>query len=99
VIEKVKENTGKTITKEEIYDGSHDADVQDAVEDVIIDEMGLELAFEGTRFFDLSRVARRRNDPTYLAKRVAARSGVTDMTLYNYLSQSEKNWYLPLPEK
>jgi len=99
VIEKVKENTGKDITKAEIYDGSHDADVQDAVEDIIIDEMGLELAFEGTRFFDLSRVARRRNDPTYLAKRVAARSGQTDMTLYNYLSQSEKNWYLPFPEK
>ena len=99
VIEKVKENTGKTITKEEIYDGSHDADVQDAVEDIIIDEMGLELAFEGTRFFDLSRVARRRNDLTYLAKRVAARGGETDMTLYNFLSQSEKNWYLPFPKK
>ncbi len=99
VIEKVKENTGKTITKAEIYDGSHDADVQDAVEDIIIDEMGLELAFEGTRFFDLSRVARRRNDPTYLAKRVAARGGETDMTLYNFLSQSEKNWYLPFPKK
>lgn len=99
VIQKVQENTGKTITKDEIYDGSHDAEVQDAVEDIIIDEMGLELAFEGTRFFDLSRVARRRHDPTYLAKRVAARGGETDMTLYNYLSQSEKNWYLPLPEK
>ena len=99
VIEKVKENTGKTITKNEIYDGSHDAEVQDAVEDIIIDEMGLELAFEGTRFFDLSRVARRRHDPSYLAKRVAARSGETDMTLYNFLSQSEQNWYLPLPEK
>ena len=98
VIKKVKEAHGITLTKESIYDGTNDDYVKEAVEDLIIDEMGMELAFEGTRFFDLSRVALRRNDPTYLAKRVAMRNGTMDMTLYNFLSASPKNWYLPLPE-
>lgn len=95
VIEFAKAN-GKTLTKEDIYDGNHDADVQDAVEDLIIDEMGLELTFEGTRFFDLSRVARRRNDPNYLAKRVAMRTGTLNTELQSWL-QDETHWYLPLP--
>ena len=69
----------------------------EAVEDLIVDEGGLELAFEGSRFSDLARVSLRRNDPTYLAKRVAKRGGTMDMGLYNYLSQSPKHWYLPFP--
>ena len=98
VIKKVKENTGTDITEDVIYQDTPDPRVIEAVEDLIVDEMGLELAFEGTRFFDLSRVARRRNSPAYFAKHVAKRNGEMDMTLYNYLSQSEKNWYLPLPK-
>ena len=71
--------------------------VIEAVEDLIIDEGALELAFEGSRFSDLARVAIRRNDPTFLAKRVAKRGGDMDMGLYNFLSRSSKNWYLPFP--
>ena len=99
VIKKAHEEYDVTLTKEDIYSGDYDEVVVKAVEDLIIDEMGMELAFEGTRFSDLSRVALRRNDPTYLAKRVAMRNGYTDPTLYNYLSQSTKNWYLPLPKE
>ena len=53
VQKKVKEATGKELTEDDIYSGQYDAEVQDAVEELIIDEMGLELAFEGTRFSDL----------------------------------------------
>lgn len=95
---KVKENHNIDLTKNDIYSGAYDDYVQEAVEDLIIDEMGLELAFEGTRFFDLSRVALRRNDPSFLAKRVAKRNGNMDMTMYNILC-NEKNWYLPFPEE
>ena len=44
------------------------------VEDMIVDEMAAETAFEGNRFFDLLRVARHRNQwPAYAAKRVSRR--------------------------
>lgn len=99
VAKKIKQNHGITVTKEDIY--GDDATIRnyviEAVEDLIVDEDGLELAFEGSRFSDLARVALRRNDPSYLAKHVARRGGTMDMGLYNYLSQSPKNWYLPFP--
>jgi hypothetical protein len=66
------------------------------VENMIIDEMALEGAFEGYRFNDLMRVALRRNDPSYLATPVARRYGETDAALYSLL-MDPKNWYLPLP--
>lgn len=99
VAKKIKQNHGITVTKEDIYgdDETIRGYVIEAVEDLIIDEDGLELAFEGTRFSDLARVAMRRNDPSYLAKRVARRGGTMDMGLYNFLSRSVKNWYLPFP--
>jgi tetratricopeptide (TPR) repeat protein len=66
-------------------------------EDLIMEERALELAYEGHRWFDLVRIARHRNDPAYLAEKVAAkftdeqkqeevRSRLMDMN----------NWYLPL---
>lgn len=48
-------------------------DVTAAVEDQIITEDGLELAYEGHRWPDLLRVALRRNDPSYLARKVGDR--------------------------
>ena len=98
VQKKIKENTGKEVSQEDIYSGKYDADVQDAVEDLIIDEMGLELAFEGTRFSDLYRAAQRRGED-YLAKRVAKRhTGEIDENLRSRLSD-KRNWFLPIPEE
>ena len=83
-----------TLEKKDIYSGDYDDVVQKAVEDLIVDEEALELAFEGTRFFDLMRVAHHRSDPNYLAERVARR----DASLKGKL-QVEANWYYPLPQK
>lgn len=64
------------------------------VEDMIINEMALEMAFEGYRFYDLMRVAKRRDDMSYLALPVAMRNGTRDEGMYNLL-MDENNWYLP----
>ena len=66
------------------------------VEDMIIDEMALEGAFEGYRFYDLMRVALRRGDPSYLANPISRRAGEVDESLRALLMDT-KNWYLPLP--
>ena len=66
------------------------------VEDLIIDEFALETAFEGNRFADLMRIAIRRNDPTYLADKVARRKGDThprNEELFNRLSTHD-NWFI-----
>ena len=101
VAKKIKENHGVTVTKEQIYGQDANNPIEkawviEAVEDLIIDEDALELAFEGCRFSDLARVAIRRGDPSFLAKRVAKRSGNLDQKLYNVLLNSS-NWYLPFP--
>jgi hypothetical protein len=66
------------------------------VEDMIINEMALEGAFEGYRYYDLMRVALRRGDAAYLAEPVAKRNGETDDNLRQLLMNTN-NWYLPLP--
>ena len=76
--------------------GSQD-DVINAVEDLICDEMALELAFEGSRFGDLTRIARHKNraglyggsfGSQWLAAKLAYKSPVVNLV-------DEKTWYLP----
>ena len=66
------------------------------VEDMILNEMALEGAFEGYRYYDLMRVALRRNKPEYLADAVSQRNKTVDTQLRSLL-MDRKKWYLPLP--
>jgi hypothetical protein len=66
------------------------------IEDLIISERALELAFEGKRWFDLVRIAERRGEPEFLADKVAAKFEGTPM--YNDIHtklMNPANWYLP----
>lgn len=68
------------------------------VEDMIVDENALETSFEGYRFYDLMRVALRRNDPTYLSNRVYNRQGADNYnTMLGTIKSDLTNvntWYL-----
>lgn len=67
------------------------------VEDLIMDERALELAFEGKRWFDLVRIANRRNDPAYLADKVAAKfAGTSNYDAIRNKLINPANWYLPV---
>lgn len=81
-----------------------------AVETLIADEMALELAFEGSRYYDLMRIARHRNNAgqdgsAWMAWLISRRelglapyeSSASVGSLYNYLSNPD-NWYLPAPK-
>ena len=74
------------------------ADTINAVEDLICDEMALELAFEGNRFGDLTRIARHKNRAAlyggnygseWLAAKLAYKHPAVSLL-------DEKNWFLPL---
>ena len=95
---KLKAAGKPTLTKAQIYDEANQADVIEAIEELILDEAGLELAFEGNRFFDLMRVANRKANPgQFMAKKIGARSEDAK-SWASGLASDIKNWYLPLPD-
>jgi tetratricopeptide (TPR) repeat protein len=67
---------------------------QNKLEEDIMEERARELAFEGERYYDLMRVAKRRNDPSFLAGKVSQKypAGKRE-SIYNKL-MDERNWYI-----
>ncbi len=77
--------------------GTTKQDTINAVEDLLCDEYALEFAFEGTRFYDLCRLARHKNAAglyganfggQWLARKLQYKQPAKDLTV-------EANWYLP----
>jgi len=69
-----------------------------SIEDNTITEAGLELAFEGNRWGDLMRIARRRNQPAFLAEKVyqkLLKEGNPNATTVRSKLMDQNNWYLP----
>lgn len=89
------------------------ADTIDAVENIIVDELALETAFEGNRFTDLVRIAEHKNasgkqGSQWLATKVANRGTRKafpsypavdgyDASIYTKLL-NPRNWYFELPK-
>ena len=66
------------------------------VDSLLLNENGLEMAFEGPRFYDIMRFAMRQSNPEkFLAEKVAARRGKNniDEALKSRLLD-KRNWYL-----
>lgn len=92
---------------------SSQEDIIDAIENLIVDELALETAFEGNRFTDLVRIAEHKNASGYngtewLAKKIANRGtkaaadsspavDAFDNAIYTKL-QNTNNWYFELPK-
>lgn len=64
------------------------------VENLIINEMALETAFEGNRFHDLMRVAIRRNDNAFLADKVAQKHPASNRESIRSKLMDRQNWFL-----
>ena len=71
---------------------------QEYLEDKIIEERARELAYEGERFYDLIRIAKRRDDPSYLADKVASKFSGAKREEIRQLLMNEQNWYVPFFE-
>ena len=79
--------------------GATRQDTINAMEDILCDEYALEFAFEGSRFYDLCRLARHKNANSpaayganfggkWLAKKLEYKNPVVAL-------EQESNWYLP----
>jgi starch-binding outer membrane protein, SusD/RagB family len=69
-----------------------------AIENQIVDEAGLELAYEGRRWADLVRIALRRNDPAFLADKIYAKLKKENDPAADAVRaklMNKENWYLP----
>lgn len=62
------------------------------VEDLIIEELALETAFEGNRFHDLMRISKHKGDISYLAEKVSQKYG--DKERIKSILMDENNWYI-----
>ncbi len=63
------------------------------MEDLIVNELALETAFEGNRFHDLMRIAMRQNNNAYLADKVAAKHKNSSAAIRQKLLD-KNNWFI-----
>ena len=95
----ISERLAKIAEDYNVTVGTTLADTINAVEDILCDEYAMEFAFEGTRFSDLTRMARHKNNAM---TSYGANFGGTWLEAKMYYKtnkenslKDEENWYLP----
>ena len=71
---------------------------QNELENIILDERASELAFEGKRWFDIVRIARRQNDYNVIADRLALAWTQSPLVeaVYRARVADPQSWYFPI---
>lgn len=75
-------------------------DLSDSILDLenkILVERSVELAFEGKRWYDLQRVAMRRNDPGFIIEKMLAKYPAADSGRVATFYGNSENWHIDLP--
>lgn len=71
------------------------ASTTEEIENIILRERGLELGFEGRRWYDLMRIARHQGKPDVLVNAVKLNAPVAQRAYLDTRLRDMKNWYLP----
>jgi len=71
------------------------ASTTEQIEDIILRERGLELGFEGRRWYDLVRIAKHRGSADVLINAIKLRAPVAQHAYLETRLRDTKNWYLP----
>ena len=69
------------------------------MDSLIMNEWGLEVAFEGTRFLDMLRIARHSKNFEMVAERIAGKYPAADQARVKAFFMEPENWYMPYPER
>jgi hypothetical protein len=78
-----------------LTDAVEDANFKRKVDDAILSEMSLESAFEGYRWFDLVRFAKRYNDPSIVANTVAKKYPISSQAAIKARLSNPNRWFFP----
>lgn len=65
------------------------------LEDEFMKEAAREMAYEGERFYDLVRIAKRRGDNAYLANAIASKFPASEQETIKQKLMDQSNWYVP----
>lgn len=95
----LKENAGirgrvKMKAVNPIVENMTDEQIEFAIDSVIRNEVALECAYEGKRYFTLMRSAQRWQQPEIMAKTLALKFPVEEREAYISLLMNPENWYI-----